>query len=140
VFKISVSNINTWLSATKKGLPCSFKHSRDVANCFRHFHNSQSQFRFSFNLVYPFSTSSSKTVGFRILVLLTFSAYFGVINHSTNFHFWIPCIWQLLSYFSTYFPCEDDFDATSKGIFQKTKVLIKFSLHYIMNLHKQNLL
>jgi len=33
----------------------------------------------------PFSISSTKTVEFRILVPLTFSAYFGVINHSTNF-------------------------------------------------------
>jgi len=35
--------------------------------------------------VYPFSASSSKTIGFKTLVPLTFSAYFGVTNHSTNF-------------------------------------------------------
>jgi len=83
VFKISAFNINTWLAATKKGLPCSFKHSRlrivSAASIIR------SRNSVSMGLVYPFSASSSNTVGFRTLLLLTFSAYFGVTNHFTNF-------------------------------------------------------
>jgi len=54
----------------------------------------------SIGLVYSLSASNSKTVGFRILVPLTFSAYFGVTNYSTNFR---PIVFEHPEYiYNTY--------------------------------------